>query len=49
MKPIDVGDNSFAKYNEESNVKDPKFKVGFQNLKMYLVKDMHLIGVNKFL
>ena len=28
MKPIDVGDNSFAKYNEESNEKDPKFKVG---------------------
>ena len=28
MKPIDVGDNSFAEYNEESNEKDPKFKVG---------------------
>ena len=28
MKPIDVGDDSFAKYNEESNEKDPKFKVG---------------------
>ena len=28
MKPADVGDNSFAKYNEESNEKDPKFKVG---------------------
>ena len=27
MKPIDVGDNSFAEYNEESNEKDPKFKV----------------------
>ena len=27
MKPIDVGD-SFAEYNEESNEKDPKFKVG---------------------
>ena len=28
MKPIDVQDNSFAEYNEESNEKDPKFKVG---------------------
>ena len=27
MKPGDVGDHSFAKYNEESNEKDPKFKV----------------------
>ena len=28
MKPTDVGGDSFAKYNEESNEKDPKFKVG---------------------
>ena len=28
MKPVDVGDDSFAKYNEESNEKDPKFKAG---------------------
>ena len=28
MKPIDVGDDSFAEYNEESKEKDPKFKVG---------------------
>ena len=28
MKPIDVKDDSFAEYNEESNEKDPKFKVG---------------------
>ena len=27
MKPIDVGDDSFAEYNEESNEKDPKYKV----------------------
>ena len=27
MKPIDVGDNSFAEYNEESN-EESKFKVG---------------------
>ena len=28
MKPIDVTSDSFAEYNEESNEKDAKFKVG---------------------
>ena len=28
MKPIDVTDDSFVEYNEESSKKDPKFKVG---------------------
>ena len=28
MKPKDVTNYSFAKYNEECNEKDPKFKVG---------------------
>ena len=28
MKPIDVINDSFAEYNEESNKKDPKFKIG---------------------
>ena len=28
MKPIDVTFDSFAEYNEDSNKKDPKFKVG---------------------
>ena len=28
MKPIDVKSDSFDEYNEESNEKDPKFKVG---------------------
>ena len=27
MKPIDVKSDTFAEYNEESNEKDPKFKV----------------------
>ena len=27
MKPIDVTSNSYAAYNEDSNEKDPKFKV----------------------
>ena len=29
MKPIDVKNNSFAEYNEGSNEKDSKFKVGY--------------------
>ena len=28
MKLIDLGDDNFAEYNEESNEKDPKFKIG---------------------
>ena len=28
MKPVVVKNDSFAEYNEESNEKDPKFKVG---------------------
>ena len=28
MKPIYAKSDSFAEYNEESNEKDPKFKVG---------------------
>ena len=28
IKPIDVKSDSFAEYNEGSNEKDPKFKVG---------------------
>ena len=28
MKPVDVIDDSYAEYNEDSNKEDPKFKVG---------------------
>ena len=28
MKPIDVTGDSYVEYNESSNTKDPKFKVG---------------------
>ena len=54
MKPIDVGDDSIAEYNEESNEKDPKFKTGdhvriskYENIfsKGYML----LIGVKKSL
>ena len=30
MKPIDVIDDSYAEYNEDFNIKGPKFKVGDQ-------------------
>ena len=30
MKPVDIEDDSFAEYNEESNEKDPKFEIGDQ-------------------
>ena len=28
MKPIDVKSDSYAEYDEDSNEKDPKFKIG---------------------
>ena len=53
MKPIDVKSDSFAGYNEESNEKDPKCKVGdhvrTQSITIFLLKDMLLIGVTRFL
>ena len=54
MKPIDAKDYSFAEYNEEYNEKDPKFKVGdhvriSKYLRIFLLKDMLLIGVKRFL
>ena len=35
MKLIDFGDNSFGEYNEESNEKHPKFKVGDVRISKY--------------
>ena len=53
MKLIDVTNDSYAEYNENSNKKDPKFKVGdcvrISKYKTILLKDMLLIGQNKFL
>ena len=34
MKPTDVTSDSYAEYNEDSNEKDPKFKVSCQNIKI---------------
>ena len=49
MKPIDVKNISFAEYNEESNEKDSKFKVGGQSIRMSLLRDMLLTGLKRFL
>ena len=53
MKPIVVRDDSFAEYNEESNEKAPKSKVGdhvrISKYKNIFSKDMLLIGVKKSL
>ena len=42
MNPIDVKNDSFAEYNEDSNEKDPKFKagnhVGFSKYKIVFAK-----------
>ena len=54
LKPIDVTDNSFVEYNEESNKKkNPKFKVGdhvrISKYKNIFAKEYVLIGQKKFL
>ena len=53
MKSKDVEDDSFADYNEESNKKilNSKYVImsGLESTRIYLLKDIHLIGVKKFL
>ena len=53
MKPIDVIDHSFAEYNEESNKKTLNLKLvimlEFLSTKIFLLKDLFLIGQKKFL
>ena len=53
MKPIDNKSDSLTEYNEESNEKDLKFKIGdhvrISKSKNVLLKDIYLIGVKKFL
>ena len=53
MKPKNVTDTVFVEYSDESNKKDPKFKdkfmLEFQNIKMFFLRVMHLIGVKKSL
>ena len=52
-KPIDVTDDSYAKYNEDFNKKILNLKfvtmLEFQNTKTFLLKDMLQIGQKKFL
>ena len=43
MKPVDVKNDSFAEYNEESNEKNPKFKVG-NHVKISKYKNIFAIG-----
>ena len=43
MKPIDVKDDSYAKYNEDFNKKDPKFKVG-DNVRISKYKNIFAKG-----
>ena len=50
MKPIDVGDNNKRVYIDEHNEKDSKFKeLEYLDIKIYLLKDLLLIGVVKYL
>ena len=52
MKPIDVKSDCFVEYNEESNEKDPKFKVGDHvtiSKCTFLLKDILQICQKKFL
>ena len=53
MKPIDFTSDSCTEYNEDSNQKDPKFKIGdtvrYQNTKTFLLKNIIKIGQRKFL
>ena len=43
MKPIDVTSSSYAEYNEDSNKKDPKFKVG-DNVRISKYKNIFAKG-----
>ena len=53
MKPIDVTSDSYAEYNEGFNEKILNLKLvimlGFQNRKIFLLKDTLKIGQEKFL
>ena len=53
MKPVDVKDNRYIDFLKKINDKDPKFKVGdhvkISKYKIFLLKDTHQTGLNKFL
>ena len=53
IKPIDVTSDSYAEYNEDSNVTEPKFKVGdhvrISKCKTFLLKDTPKTGQKNIL
>ena len=53
MKPADVKDNTYIDFGKVVNDKDPKFNIGdhvrISKYKNILVKDIHQIGLKKFL
>ena len=53
MKPIDVTSDFYAEYNEDSNKKDPKFKVGdhirISKCKKHFCKGIHVKLVRRSL
>ena len=51
MKPIGVTSDSYAKCNEDSNIKEPKFKIGdhVRILKYQNIFAKRYIGQKKFL
>ena len=48
MKCIDITHDSFAEYNEESNKKDPKFKIG-DHVRISKYKNIFAIGYAQIL
>ena len=46
MKPIDVISDSYAEYNEDTNEKDPKFKVG-DHVRISKYKNIFAKGYNQ--
>ena len=49
MKPVDAEDNTYIDFVKEVNDKDPKFKVGDKDPKIFLLKDTCQINLKKFL
>ena len=50
---MSIKDEAYINFDKEVNDRDPKFKVGdhveFLNTKIFLLKDIHQIGLKKFL
>ena len=49
MKPIKVKHNTYIDSINEVNNKDLKFKIEYQNTKLFLLKNMLQIALKKFL